>query len=153
MTQLLFNKYAYTILDLVRSSITSVEVLCYVVNFNLYKKSDKANLIFLELKHFRKKGGTVRVLLDMPRVFKPNYHPIKFFTRRFHEADFDVRYAYTSLTQHAKLFLFDRRYAVAGSHNWTSKSVVSDFDVSFCSMILLSLPVLILFLMLSGPTL
>jgi len=130
MFRLLTSDYAYCLMDLIRSSISSIDVLSYIVNFNLYKKSDKANLIYLELKKFCGPQKPVRFILDYPRPHKPNYSPNKFFTRRFNEAGFDLRYLHSSTTQHAKLLIFDNKIAVTGSHNLTSRAVVSRHDVS-----------------------
>jgi len=131
MLRILTSDYAYCILGLIRSSGSSIDILSYIVNCNLYKKSDKANLIYLELKKFWAPEKPVRVILDYPKVHKPNYHPNKFFTRRFKESGFDVRYLHSGTTQHAKLLIFDNKIAVAGSHNLTSRSVVSMYDLSF----------------------
>ena len=108
----------------------SIDSLCFVFNCNLYKKSDRANLIFLELKKFHGKGGHVRFVLDYPREHKPNFHPIKFFSRRFKEAGFSFKYLHSGQAQHAKLLIFDKKIAVFGSHNLTSRSVISKHDLS-----------------------
>lgn len=131
MINILTSNYSYYIIDLIRSSKVSIDALCYIFNANLYKKSDKANLIFRELKSFKDRSGQVRFILDSPKLHKPNYHPIKFFTRRFKEAGFAVRYLNSKQTQHAKVLIFDNRVAVAGSHNLTTRSVVSINDISF----------------------
>jgi len=47
------------------------------------------------------------------------------------EAGFDVRYLHSSTTQHAKLLIFDDKLAVSGSHNLTTRSVISPHDISF----------------------
>lgn len=114
----------------IRACQSSIDILAYIVNCNLYKKSDRANLIFLELKKFSGPQKPVRVILDFPRPHKPNYNPNKFFTRRFKESFFDVRYLHSGTTQHAKLLIFDGKCAVFGSHNLTSSSVVSPHDLS-----------------------
>lgn len=131
MIRILTSDYAYQVLNLIRSSKSSIDILCYIFNANLYKKSDKSNLIFLELKKFFAHHNNVRFLLDSPKIHKPNYHPIKFFTRRFKEAGFDIRYLDSGDTQHAKVFIFDNKIAIAGSHNLTTKSVISRHDISF----------------------
>ena len=130
MFTILTSNYAHQFLKLISSASASIDILCYVVNFNLYKRSDKVNLIFLALKEFVLSGGTVRFVLDFPKLHKPNYHCNKFSTRRFREAGFIVRYLHTGDTMHAKLFLFDQAHCVTGSHNLTSRSVASRFDVS-----------------------
>jgi len=130
MTQLLTSDYAHSVIQLITGSSISIDVLAYIVNCNLYKKSDKMNLIFLELKYFLARGGKVRFVLDYPRPHKPNYHPLKFFTRRFKEAGFFTRYLHSGTTQHAKLLLFDNKTAVLGSHNLATKSVINVHDLS-----------------------
>lgn len=131
MTSILHAGYAHTMIDMIRSAEVSIEVLCYVVNLNIYKRADNANLIFCAMRDFVSSGGKVQVLLDLPCKWKSNYNQVKFFTRRFKEAGFTVRWSGTYSTQHSKLFLFDRKFAVAGSHNWTTRSVVSALDISF----------------------
>jgi len=130
MLHVLTSNYAYQVIDLIRSTKSSIDILCYVFNANLYKKSDKANLIFLELKKFVHSQGYVRFILDYPKLYKPNYHPTKFFTRRFKEAGFNVRYLRSGQTQHAKVLIFDSKFVVTGSHNITSRSVISRHDLS-----------------------
>jgi len=130
MLQVLTSDYARHLITLIRSSKSSIDVLSYIFNCNLYKKSDKANLIFIELKKFVTQGKKIRVVFDYPRLHKPNYNPVKFFTRRFKEAGFYVRYLHSGTTQHAKLLIFDSKLAVSGSHNLTTRSVVSPHDIS-----------------------
>lgn len=130
MLKLLTSDYAEKVLQFTSGAKSTIDILCYIVNFNLYKKSDKANLIFLELKKSVTLGRQVRFLLDFPRIHKPNYHPIKFFTRRFKEAGFLSRYLHSGQTQHAKLIIFDSEVAIMGSHNLTTKSVISEHDLS-----------------------
>jgi len=130
MLQVLTSDYAYCLIDLIRSTRASIDILSYIFNANLYKRYDKANLIFLELKKFARSQGYVRFILDYPKLYKPNYHPTKFFTRRFKESGFDVRYLRSSQTQHAKVLIFDSRLVVTGSHNITSRSVVSRHELS-----------------------
>lgn len=130
MLQVLTSDYSHYILNLIRSAKFSIDVLCYIFNCNLYKKSDKANLIFLELKKFNGPQKRVRLILDYPKLYKPNYHPNMFFTRRFKETGFDLRYLHSGTTQHAKLLIFDNKTAVTGSHNLTTKSVISRNDIS-----------------------
>jgi len=130
MFRVLTSDYARYLITLIRSSKSSIDVLSYIFNCNLYKKADKANLIFLELKKFVTRGKKIRVVFDYPRLHKPNYNPVKFFTRRFKEAGFDVRYLHSSTTQHAKLLIFDDKLALSGSHNLTTRSVVSPHDIS-----------------------
>jgi len=141
MLQVLTSDYYHHVLSLIRSSSKSIDLLCYVSNFNLYKKSDKANLIYIALKHFSLSGRPVRIILDLPRAHKSNYHCNMFSTRRFKESGFSVRYLHTGSTQHAKLILFDNKLAVTGSHNLTTRSVVNRYDIS----LLLDDSVLILF--------
>ena len=133
MLQVLTSDYAYHVIRQIRSCGSTIDILAYIVNCNLYKKSDKANLIFLELKKFVIHGRAVRVVFDYPRLHKPNYNPVKFFTRRFKESGFDVRYLNSCTTQHAKLLIFDDKFAVFGSHNLTSRSVMSRHDISMIS--------------------
>jgi len=123
-------EYAFQVLELIRRASASIDVLSYVVKFNTYKKSDKANLIYLALKNFAAKGRPVRVILDYPKPYKPNYNCNRFSVRRFKEASFNVKYLHSGQTQHAKLFIFDQSLALFGSHNWTTKSVISRYDVS-----------------------
>lgn len=130
MPLFLTSNYSHHLLNLIRSSKSSIDILCYIFNCNLYKKSDNATLIYLELKKFLCPQKKVRIILDLPKLHKPNYHPNMFFTRRFNEAGFDVRYLHSCTTQHAKLLIFDNKIAVTGSHNLTSRSVVSENDIS-----------------------
>jgi len=130
LLKLLTHDYAYTILDLIPHTSTSIDILAYVAKFNMYKKSDKALLIFLALKNYPGKPRDIRIILDYPRRHKPNYHANLFSARRFKEAGFNVRYLRSGSTQHAKLFTFDRTTAVLSTHNWTTKSVINPFDVS-----------------------
>lgn len=130
MIQVLTSDYAYRILSLVSSCRHSIDILSYVVNFNIYKRSDKSNLIFCSLRDFQSLRGSVRFLLDFPKSYKPNYHSNKFSTRRFNESGIDVRFLHSGSTQHAKLFIFDNKIAVSGSHNLTPSSVVNRYDIS-----------------------
>lgn len=130
MLQVLTSDYANQVLKLIRASVSSIDILSYVVNFNLYKKSDKVNLIYLELKKSVSSHKIVRVILDFPRLHKSNYHCNKFSTRRFKEAGIDVRFLSSGDTQHAKLIIFDGLTSVFGSHNLTSRSVVNRYDIS-----------------------
>jgi len=141
MLQVLTSDYFHHVLRLIRSSNSSIDVLCYVSNFNLYKKSDKANLIYLALRQFCSLHHPVRFILDLPRPHKSNYHCNMFSTRRFKESGFSVRYLHSGSTQHAKLILFDNKFAITGSHNLTTRSVTNRFDIS----ILLDDPLLISF--------
>lgn len=133
MLKLLTSGYADAVLFAIRAASSSIDILAYVVNFNLYKRSDRSNLIYLELKRFASAGHPVRFILDYPRLRKPNYHCNKFSTRRFKEAGFLVRYLPSGSTQHSKVILFDGKSAVTGSHNLTSRSVINPFDVSILS--------------------
>jgi len=133
MFEVLTSNYASEVLKLIAASQTSLDVLSYVVNFNLYKRSDKANLIFCALKSFAGAGGSVRFILDFPKLYKPNYHCNKFSSRRFKEAGFAVRFLHSGSTQHAKLILSDSSISIFGSHNLTSRSVLNRYDVSLLS--------------------
>jgi len=130
MLQPLTSDYAYTLLDLIRHASKSIDILTYVAKFNMYKKSDKALLIFLALKSFSGNPSNIRIILDFPKPYKPNYAPNRFSTRRFKEANFNVRYLNSGSTQHAKLFIVDSKLAIFGSHNFTTKSVISTYDLS-----------------------
>jgi len=133
MLQVLTSDYARHVIGQIRSCGSTIDILAYLVNCNLYKKSDKANLIYLELKKSFTQGKDVRIVFDYPKLHKPNYNPVKFFTRRFKESGFDVRYLHSGQTQHAKLLIFDNKFAVFGSHNLTTRSVVSHHDISMIS--------------------
>jgi len=141
MLQVLTSDYYHHVLRFIRASTSTIDILCYVSNFNLYKKSDKANLIYLALKNFCTPQTPVRFILDHPRLYKSNYHCNLFSTRRFKEAGFSVRYLHTGSTQHSKLILFDNKFAVTGSHNLTTRSVVNRYDIS----ILIDAPCLVSF--------
>lgn len=130
MLKILTHDYAYMLLDMIRHASTSIDILSYVVKFNMYKKSDKALLIFLALKAFSGDPHNIRFILDYPKPYKPNYHCNRFSTRRFKEANFNVRYLHSGSTQHAKLIILDRNAAIFGSHNLTTKSVISSYDIS-----------------------
>lgn len=130
MLQVLTSTYAHTLLSLLGQARSSVDILAYVVNFNLYKKSDKAHLIFLALKKISSAHLPVRFILDSPRIHKPNYHCNQFCTRRFKESGFLVRYLHSGSTQHAKLIIIDNRLVITGSHNLTTHSVVNKYDIS-----------------------
>lgn len=130
MLKILTSDYAYQILSHVRQTSTSIDILSYVIKFNLYKRSDKANLIFSALKSLPFPHTSVRFILDKPRSHKPNYHCNKFSARRLKEAGFLVRHQASGDTQHAKLFLFDKSIAITGSHNITTTSVISRYDIS-----------------------
>ena len=127
MNKILTHDYAYTLLDLIRHTSKSIDILAYVAKFNMTKKSDKALLIFLALKSFPGSPNDIRIILDYPRPYKPNYHSNLFSTRRFKEANFNVRYLHSGLTQHAKLIILDRSVALLGSHNLTTKSVINPY--------------------------
>jgi len=133
MLEVLTSDYARHVMGQIRACRSTIDILAYIVNCNLYKKSDKANLIFLELKESVIQGRTVRVVFDYPKLHKPNYNPVKFFTRRFKESGFAVRYLHSGTTQHAKLLIFDSKFVVFGSHNLTTRSVVSRHDISLIS--------------------
>jgi len=130
MTRFLTSDFGYSVTDLIRSANSTIEILSYVFNCNLKKKSDLVHLIFIELKKFVSRGHTVTFICDFPRLHKPNYHTTKFFTRRFKESGFNVYYLHSSFSQHSKLLLFDRRVAILGSHNLTTRSVISPYDTS-----------------------
>lgn len=130
MFQVLTSDYAHTLLSLLRHVHSSVDILAYVVNFNLYKKSDKANLIYLALKKLSSAHKPVRFILDQPKRHKPNYHCNKFSTRRFKEASFSIRYLHSGSTQHAKLIILDNQLVITGSHNLTTHSVGNKYDIS-----------------------
>ena len=130
MLKVLTHDYAYTLLDLIRHTTTSIDILSYVVKFNMYKKSDKALLLFLALKNYPGQPHNVRIILGSPKRYKPNYGCNLFSTRRFKEANFNVRYLNSADTQHAKLIILDRKLAIFGSHNFTTKSVISSYDIS-----------------------
>lgn len=130
MLKPLTHDYAYTLLDLIRHTTKSIDILSYVVKFNMYKKSDKALLIFLALKSFPGNPHNIRIILDYPKPSKPNYHCNRFSVRRFNEANFNVRYLNSGDTQHAKLIILDQKAAIFGSHNFTTKSVISSYDIS-----------------------
>jgi len=133
LLKILTSNYAYHVMGQIKAAKYNIDILAYLVNCNLYKKSDKANLIFIELKNFVTQGKKVRVVFDYPRLHKPNYNPVKFFTRRFKEAGFLVRYLNSATTQHAKLLIFDDKFVVFGSHNLTTRSVISPYDISLIS--------------------
>lgn len=130
MLQVLTSDYAYQVLLHLRKVSSSVDILSYVVNFNIYKRSDKANLIFSALKSLPFPHSAIRFILDKPRLHKPNYNCNKFSVRRFQEAHFNVRYLHSGDTQHAKLIILDQKLAIFGSHNFTTKSVISNYDIS-----------------------
>ena len=133
MLDILTSNYASKLLELTSQSRSSIDFLSYVVNFNLYKRSDRANLIYQALKDFSFLNGHVRCILDFPKLHKSNYNCNKFSTRRFKDAGFDVRFLGSGDTQHTKLFIFDGRFSVVGSHNFTSRSVVNRYDISLFS--------------------
>ncbi len=127
---MLTGRYAYRILELIQEAEHSIKVLAYVVNFNMYKRSDKASLIFYALSEFRKRKGRVEMIMDYPRAHKPNYNCNKFSARRLKERGIETRFLHKGTSQHAKLFLFDESIAVFGSHNLTRGSVISSYDIS-----------------------
>lgn len=133
MLQVLTSDYAHHVLRLLRSAVHTVSILSYVVNFNLYKRSDYVNLIYLELKQFVRSYGSVRIILDPPKFYKPNYHCNRFAARRFNEAGIDVRFLVSGSSQHAKLIVIDGLVAVFGSHNLTTRSVLNRYDISVIS--------------------
>ncbi|MBA7703322.1 hypothetical protein ES703_112104 [subsurface metagenome] len=133
MIKVLTSDYAYHVLSRLVSVSSSVDILSYVVNFNLNKRSDKANLIFTALKRLSAARIPIRIVLDSPRLHRSNYHCNKFSTRRFKEAGFSVRFLHSGDTQHAKLFLLDRATAITGSHNLTSRSVL---NLTYISLLL-----------------
>lgn len=123
-------QYAYQVLALIKTTSSCIDILSYVVKFNMYKKSDKALLIYLALKTLANEGKQIRIILDYPKSYKPNFNTNRFSVRRFLQAGFKVRYLYSGDTQHAKLFIFDQSKVILGSHNWSTKSVISRYDVS-----------------------
>lgn len=131
MIQVLTADYAHHILALLREATTTVDVLCYVTNFNPYKRSDNANLIYQALKKFQARGGSVKIVLDSLRKHKTTFHCNKFSSGLFRDAGFDVRWLQSGDTLHAKVLIFDDKIAVVGSHNLTVRSVINRFDVSF----------------------
>jgi len=133
MERILTSNYAYEVMGRIKGAREQIDILAYIYNCNLYKKSDRANLIFIELKRFKAKGKNIRIIFDYPKLHKSNYNAVKFFTRRFKEAAFEVRYLCSGTTQHAKLLLFDSELFIFGSHNLTTKSVVSPYDISLIS--------------------
>lgn len=130
MIQVLTSDYAQQILRLISSSSDSIDVLSYVINFNIHKRSDKSNLIFSALRNFQASKGAVRFILDFPRKHKPNYHSNRFVSRRFKESNFSVRFLHSGSTQHSKLFIFDHFKVITGSHNLTPSSVINRYDIS-----------------------
>jgi len=140
--KVLTSDFANNVLSSIHASSSSIDVLAYVVNFNLYKRSDRANLIYVALKDFVRAGNVVRFILDYPKLRKSNYHCNKFCARRFLEAGFSVRYLESGSTQHSKVIIFDCNSAMTGSHNLTTRSVINPFDISILS----DLPYLVTFL-------
>lgn len=130
MIQILTSDYCHHVLSLLSSSTSSIDILCYVFTFNVHRRSDRANLIYTALSAFQRTTGTVRFVLDNPKVHKPNYHPNKFATRRLLESSIPVRYPHSGDTQHVKLFIFDKTKAILGSHNLTPSSLRSSLDLS-----------------------
>lgn len=130
MIKILAADYCHQVLTLISSSTTSIDILCYVFTFNVHKRSDRANLIYTALTRFQDNAGRVRVILDMPKLHKPNYHPNKFATRRLTESSIAVRHLHSGDTQHAKLFIYDRKIAIVGSHNITPSSLRNRHDLS-----------------------
>lgn len=130
MHKILTADYSHHILTLTSQSLTSIDVLSYVISFNAHRRSDRANLIYTALTAFQRTTGKVKFLMDRPRLHKPNYHPNMFATRRLKESSIAVRYLNTGDTQHAKLFLFDQKLAVLGSHNLTPSSLRNRYDIS-----------------------
>lgn len=128
--QVLTSDYASQILSLTSRAVSSIDIVSYVVKFVMEKKADRVFVFFEALRAFRSRGGSVRVILDFPRVHKSNYHCNMFSTRRFLEAGFEVAYLHSGQTQHSKLIIFDGLHAVVGSHNLTAQSVINRFDIS-----------------------
>jgi len=130
MLEILTGNYAYRILGLIHGASKSIRILSYVMNFNMYKRSDKASIIFFALAKFASDKGTVEIVLDYPRAHKPNYNCNKFSSRRLLERGIAIRFLKKGTSQHAKLFLFDSSIAVTGSHNLTRSSVINNYDIS-----------------------
>jgi len=130
MLHILTSGYSQYVIDQIKICSHSIDLLVYVAHFNLYKKSDHAHLIFLALKKFAALSNSVRIVFDYPKRHKSNFDCNSFSARRFKEANFSVRFLHSGSTQHAKLFIFDQRLAIFGSHNLTSKSVVNPYDIS-----------------------
>lgn len=130
MLRPLTHDYAYTLLDMIPHALTSIDILAYVANFNMYKKSDKALLLFLALKNYPGNPKDIRIILDYPHPHKPNRNCNRFSARRFKEVGFSVRFLHSGSTQHAKLWILDHTAAIVGSHNLTTRSVISPHDIS-----------------------
>lgn len=131
MIEILTSNYAQVVLSQIHAASTSIDVLAYVIKFNPWRRSDRANLIIDALKRFNDATHSVRVIMDYPRKYKPNYHTNLFSSRRLKEAGIKTRFFSAGKAQHAKLFLFDGALAIAGSHNLTPSSVTNNLDISF----------------------
>jgi phosphatidylserine/phosphatidylglycerophosphate/cardiolipin synthase-like enzyme len=128
---ILRDNYFSTLRIALAEARSEVQVLAYVINFQLYKKHFPSSCLVHSLIDCHAKGLAVNIVLDSSPTYSQN-HRANFFTyRRLIEKGLRIRMQQSSHPQHQKLFVIDRRFAFAGSHNITDKSLQSNWELSF----------------------
>ena len=107
-----------------------VWISVYVATLNFRKKNDMIYILFRSLQRKLDSGIDVRLLVDRPRLHKPNYHAGRFLIRRLKEWYFPFWLAPAGHTLHAKVILIDDRQAFIGSHNLAKSSLLNPLEMT-----------------------
>ena len=130
MIQIHTTTYGPTIRRAISGANERIWISVYVATLNFKKKNDLVYILFQNLQRKLGEGVDVRLLVDRPRLHKPNYHAGSFLIRRLKEWSFPFWLAPVGHTLHAKVILIDDRQAFIGSHNLAKSSLLNPLEMT-----------------------
>jgi phosphatidylserine/phosphatidylglycerophosphate/cardiolipin synthase-like enzyme len=125
------TSYFSRVIELSRKARLGICVAQYVFGVSSSREWQRSNKVFNELVYAHRRGVKVSVLLDRPREHAPNTRANMGCAKRFFEEGVEVRALAVPRTLHLKMLVFDNEFFLAGSHNLTSSSLYSPFELTF----------------------
>jgi len=117
----------------------SVVMVMYYINFRKDEPGSKVSILMDDLVGAKKRGVTVKVILDQTVVFKGDrllgrdYENTEINTRAFNylkSNGIDISLDRTEITTHTKCIVVDGEIVILGSHNWTKNSLITNNELS-----------------------
>lgn len=115
--------FATALINAVRTAKSRVWIASYVFNANLNCKSDPITLFFSILREKAEKKIDIKIICDIPKLNRPNYHCNKFILRWLEEWDIPYCTPREGKTAHAKTIIVDTSHLFIGSHNLSKASL------------------------------
>ena len=118
------------VIELVRNVQTELQIILYQWKWEPHQRQSQLQHLSNEVLMSARRGVSVRVLLNKEHQ-KHHLTSINGLTMRYlREAGCDVKFGPSFPSTHAKLWLFDRKVTVLGSHNLSKKAVFNNDEAS-----------------------